>query len=97
MNATRRANFYHALAAMWEARGHYADPVIAPCPDDPWGYVAIPRSMAHAQGLDPICDAENDGTWGDTDLDDFEDGYEFADMAIDVFGDEMLAADTRRN
>lgn len=85
-----------ALAFMWTMQVQTGtDPIVHLDEDPEFGqfgrFTVSPRNWCEMENITPICDAADNGTWGDTPLDGYASGEEFADMALDVFGDELLA------
>jgi hypothetical protein len=90
-----KSDLRRALAFMWKMYAHTGtDPIVHVDEDAGYGqfgrFTVSPRNWCEMHNLAPICDAADDGTWGDTPLAEYESGEEFADMAIEVFGDELL-------
>lgn len=90
-NPVRTENLRRALVNLWDARSGGRDCVVVLDGDDPDGFRNTTRTIATDRGEVVLCDADPD-TWGEeTPLDEYEDGWDFADMAICVFGNDLLA------
>jgi len=76
-----------ALSEMWDTRA--ADTVVVKRGGE---YSVSSRANAETLGEQIVCDAADDGSWGVTPLEEYEDGDDFAAMAMACFGEDLMRA-----